>query len=291
MSTRSGEVATEVQDALIERARKVLEADDRIIACWLEGSFARGNADAWSDVDMHVVAADENAAAFLAGRKEIVERIAPVLALDDGPLPWGAHLIIATLKGPARLDLYIERESRLNDALRFEKARVLFDRKGVTSTLTLAEDFEPLVRKRLTDLMRTFFFGAMWPARLLGRREWGTLFTNAGIVVFQFMVPTMLIQDSPKHFYRPHFHNERYLSEPRRVTVNSLVAEVARCFIDIDKGDPSVAPIVAVYERLLEALWTEFRTACEKYGIEYMEAAELETRAYLHHELGMFADE
>jgi predicted nucleotidyltransferase len=279
------------QAALIERAREILQADERVIACWLEGSFARGNADAWSDVDLHIVVADEDAAALRAERKEVVGRIAPILALDDAPLPWGAHLLVVALKGPARLDLYIERESRLNDALRFETPRVLFDRNGVTSTLKLTEDIEPLVRKRLADLMRTFFFGAMWPGRLLGRREWGTLFTNAGTVIFQFMVPAMLIQDSPQHFYRPPFHNERFLSKPRRVTINSLVAEVARSFIDIDKGDPAVAPIVAVYERLLETVWTEFRAACEKYGIEYMEAAELETRAYLGRELGMFADE
>lgn len=289
--TRSDRVATEAQESLIERARKVLEADPRVIACWIEGSFARGNADAWSDVDLHAVVADDDAASFLAGRKELVERIERVLALDDAPLPWGTQLIVATLKGPARLDLYIERESRLNDALRFEKARVLFDRKGVTGTLRLTEQIEPLVRKRLTDLMRTFFFGAMWPARLLGRREWGTLYTNAGIVIYQFMVPTMLIEDSPEHFYRPQFHNERYLSEPRRVTVNGLVAQVARAFVDIDTGEPAVAPIVAVYERLLATLWTEFRAACEKYGVEYMEAAELETRSYLHRELGMFADD
>jgi len=288
---RSGGVTTEAQEGLIARAREVLKADERVIACWLEGSFARGNADAWSDVDMHVVVADDDAASFLTGRKEVVERIAPVLTLDDAPLPWGAHLIVVALKGPARLDLYIERESRLNDALRFETARILFDRKGVTGSLGLTSRIEPLVRKRLTDLMRTFFFGAMWPGRLLGRREWGTLFTNAGMVIFQFMVPAMLIQDSPEHFYRPPFHNERYLSEPRRVTVNSLVAEVARAFLDIDAGEPAAAPIVAAYERLLTTLWTEFRAACAKYGIEYMEAAELETRTYLRRELGMFADE
>jgi predicted nucleotidyltransferase len=291
VSTRSGKVATEAQDALIESARRVLESDDRVIACWLEGSFARGNADAWSDVDLHVVVADDDAASFLAGRREVLERIAPVLVLDDAPLPWGAHLVLATLKGPARLDLYVERESKLNDALRFETPRVLFDRKGIADTVRLTGEIEPLVRRRLKDLMRTFFFGAMWPGRLLGRREWGTLFTNAGTVIFQFMVPAMLIQDSPEHFYRPPFHNERFLSARRRETVNSLVAQVARAFSDIDKGEPAVAPIVAVYERMLATLWTEFRAASEKYGVEYMEAAELETRAYLRRELGMFASE
>jgi predicted nucleotidyltransferase len=289
--TRSGEVTTEAQESLIVRAREVLEADERVIACWLEGSFARGNADEWSDVDMHILVADDDTAAFLTGRKEVVERISPVLALNDAPLPWGTHLIVAALEGPARLDLYIERESRLNDAFRSEAPRVLFDRKGVTGTVKLTGEIEPLVRRRLKDLTRTFFFGAMWPGRLLGRREWGTLFTNAGTVIFQFMVPAMLIQDSPQHFYRPPFHNERYLSETRRATVNSLVAEVARAFVDIDRGEPAVEPIVAVYERLLATLWLEFRAACEKYAVEYMESAELETRAYLRRELGMFADE
>jgi predicted nucleotidyltransferase len=287
----SSESTTETQENLIARAREVLEADERVIASWLEGSFARGSADAWSDVDMHVAMADDDADSFLAGRKELVQRIAPILALDDAPLPWGAHLVVLLLEGPARLDLYIERESRLSGAVRFETPRVLFDRKGVTGSLTLTGTIEPLVRMRLRDLMRTFSFGAMWPARLLGRRELGTLLTNAGIVIHQFMVPAMLIQDSPEHFYRPHFHNERFLSEARLVTANSLVAEVARAFVDLDKGEPPVAPILAAYERLLTTLWGEFRAACEKYGVEYMEAAELETRAYLHRELGMFADE
>jgi predicted nucleotidyltransferase len=85
----SGELTTETQEALIARTREVLKADKRVIACWLEGSSARGNADAWSDVDMHVVVADDDAASFLTGRKEVVERIATVLALDDVPLPWG----------------------------------------------------------------------------------------------------------------------------------------------------------------------------------------------------------
>jgi hypothetical protein len=143
---------------------------------------------------------------------------------------------------------------------------------------------------RLTDLMRTFFFGLMWPGRLLGRCEWGTLFANAGTVIFQFLVPAMLIQDSPEQFYRPIFHNERYLSEARRETVNSLVAETARAFTHIDTGEPAVAPIVALYERLLSTIWTEFRAACEKYGVEYMQSAEVETRAYLRRELGMFAE-
>ncbi len=36
-------------DVLIERWRQVLEADERVAACWLEGSFAEGVADAFSE--------------------------------------------------------------------------------------------------------------------------------------------------------------------------------------------------------------------------------------------------
>ena len=111
------------------------------------------------------------------------------------------------------------------------------------------------------------------------------------IVIYQFLVPALLIQDSPEHFFRPHFHNERQLSIARRLQVNGLVAAVGRAFEGIDRGELSREAVTSVYEVLLTTVWREFRTACAKHGVEYPEAAEQEIRAYHRRELGMFVGE
>jgi len=40
--------------------REACQAHDAIIAAWVEGSLARGEADAWSDIDLHLEVTDES---------------------------------------------------------------------------------------------------------------------------------------------------------------------------------------------------------------------------------------
>jgi predicted nucleotidyltransferase len=49
---------TPAQQSLIDSIMRVLTADPRIESAWLSGSFGRGEADDWSDVDVTVVAAE-----------------------------------------------------------------------------------------------------------------------------------------------------------------------------------------------------------------------------------------
>ena len=52
------------RDELLARIAQELEADDRVLAAWLAGSFGRGVADAWSDLDLHIAVADDAFTAF-----------------------------------------------------------------------------------------------------------------------------------------------------------------------------------------------------------------------------------
>jgi predicted nucleotidyltransferase len=67
------------QRELIRRAGDVLEKDARVLAAWLAGSFGRGDADAFSDVDLLVVVGDDERPGFLDEWESIVERIAPTV--------------------------------------------------------------------------------------------------------------------------------------------------------------------------------------------------------------------
>lgn len=52
------------QPRMKESALEVLRADSRVLAVWLAGSLATGQADPWSDLDLHICVADEAIDAF-----------------------------------------------------------------------------------------------------------------------------------------------------------------------------------------------------------------------------------
>ncbi len=278
---------TRAQDTLIARASEVLADDPKIRAAWLEGSFASGGADPWSDVDLHIAVRDEDWENVFADRLALLGRISPVLGHGEATLPWGAHLVYANLAGPVRLDLYIEKLSGLGAALRKDQPRVLFDHGGVSSTMKLNWHPEVLARLRLTQLTQGYFFGAGWPVRLAGRGEWATQFANAVVIVNQFLIPAILLQEDDAQFFREAFHNERFLSPERRRQVNELMAQVRDAFAGIEGGSISGEAVAAAYEAVIGAIYREMRAACEKFGVAYPEEAEREMREYYRRELGI----
>ena len=67
------------QRVIIERATAVLHTDSRVLAAWLAGSYARGNADVYSDVDIHCVVTDDSADWFREHWAQTAGDIMPVL--------------------------------------------------------------------------------------------------------------------------------------------------------------------------------------------------------------------
>lgn len=71
------------RDALLEQIRNVLEADARVMAAWLSGSFGRGEEDEWSDLDLHLAIADEHLAEFLEQRAGLYPRVGQRILIQD----------------------------------------------------------------------------------------------------------------------------------------------------------------------------------------------------------------
>ena len=279
--------STAEQERVIDQARQVLEADPRVAACWLEGSFAAGTADAWSDVDMHVAVADEHFDGFFGERLATLNRIRTVLAYGENALPGGAHLVYTTMAGPVRFDLYIERLGNLERTVRPGAVRILFEREPVGSRLRSTADLDAQIRSWLEGLVRSLFFGAMWPVRLWGRQEWGSLLMNSFVITYQFLAPAMLAQDDPPNYYRPFFHNEQRLTPARRREINELLEEALAAFQGIGAGEVDPHRVARLCERQLTLIFRELRAACAMYGVPYPETAEQEMRRYYHRELGI----
>jgi hypothetical protein len=275
-------------EALVDRALEAFEPDPRVLALWLEGSVARGTDDAASDLDLHLAIADAAYEGF-GTAPEVVGRLGRPLGYLGTALP-GQRILPATIeggKGPVRVDLYLEQRSRLATSPRMPDRRMLFDRDGVDADLSRAPAFAFNARAELENLMRGYWFGAMWPARFTLREDWGGMLMNATAVVYQFIVPAWLIADGSSEFYREAFARARFLSPERRAAIDTLMGHALEAFAGIEHGTPDRAQLARFHERFLETVWRAFREACATCGADYDAFAEQQYRDYYAREMGV----
>lgn len=119
------------QTDLIARVTRLAEADERIRALLLSGSFGKGDADAWSDIDLVAVVSPEDHTAFAAGARdwlggaaELVHWYAP-----HPPLP----LFGAVTADYDRLDLTVTTPGMILGAQ--STLKPLVDRDGIHAAL------------------------------------------------------------------------------------------------------------------------------------------------------------
>jgi len=103
------------------------QADRRVVAAFLGGSYATGAADAHSDLDLGLIAADAAYEDFLAGRAAFVRQLGEPLLLEDFERPNAVFFILAD---GAEAELAIGRESEFAD-IHGGPYRVLLDKKGI----------------------------------------------------------------------------------------------------------------------------------------------------------------
>ncbi|MGD9893789.1 MAG: nucleotidyltransferase domain-containing protein [Dehalococcoidia bacterium] len=159
------------RDELLHRIVEQLQGDSRVAAAWLSGSFGRGEADAWSDLDLHVAVADKQFEAFFRERHRLYEAVGHTILIQPEMLQSdsqaGARFQLVIFTGPVEVDWNI---GPLGPAARPAASVILFDRIGVPirqlPPLTLEER-----RTRMHD--RLVFFWAMAPiaVKYVGRGD------------------------------------------------------------------------------------------------------------------------
>jgi predicted nucleotidyltransferase len=92
---------TPAQKSLIDSITRVLSADTRIESAWLSGSFGRGEADEWSDVDVTVVASDRTFDQTVGTYANDLSAIANVVYMNV----ISGRIVNAVTDGWARFDL------------------------------------------------------------------------------------------------------------------------------------------------------------------------------------------
>jgi predicted nucleotidyltransferase len=111
---------------IVERFVAACQADERVVAAFLVGSYARGTADAYSDLDLRLVIADEAYQDFVAGRAAFGRSLGAPAFLEDFDFPDYVFLIFPD---GAEVELALSRESAIGHIFD-QPYRVLLDRKG-----------------------------------------------------------------------------------------------------------------------------------------------------------------
>jgi predicted nucleotidyltransferase len=147
------EAVTAAGQPLLSRLVELLRAEPLVLAAWLYGSHGRGEADAYSDLDVWVVA--EDVAGLLARWPELAERLGPLALLEPIRGMTGFRHVLPDW---SCLDVWISPRAAVQgrDA---GAVRLLFDRAGVERELpAAAPSVEPDVDKAVgltTDFLRT----------------------------------------------------------------------------------------------------------------------------------------
>jgi hypothetical protein len=98
------------RDDLVDRIREVTEPDEAVTAVILCGSLGRGDADAWSDIDVVVFVDDERLPSVVADRLGMPNVIAPALYVLDSPwnAPPGGAQLNALYRLPSGCPIYVD---------------------------------------------------------------------------------------------------------------------------------------------------------------------------------------
>lgn len=133
------------QETLTQKALRVLQADQRIVAAWLFGSVGRRTSDVFSDLDLWVIVRDESIEILSAERQSYAAQLdRPALLLESPQnAPEGGAYLMALYPGQAgvhQVDWYWQRQA---NASLPRHAVLLFDRVGIPQD-TRKEQLDPV---------------------------------------------------------------------------------------------------------------------------------------------------
>src|SRR5207244_2907228 len=153
----------------------ILSSHARFRARWLEGSLADGSADPYSDIDLYLCVDEKAWDEVWRARRDVIERIAPILAALD---IMGVFGIACLIEGPMKLDVFFEREGRLASHERVA-VKWLWGPDELRQQLKVGAGLgDAVVKHALETSVLGFLQGATWPVRMLARGQTDTFLFN-----------------------------------------------------------------------------------------------------------------
>ena len=127
------------------------QADERVVAAFLGGSYARDADDAYFDLDLYLITANEAYEDFFAGRKAFIRQLGEPVFLEDFH-GGDADFVFFTFHDGIEVELGLGRESHFHH-IHSGPYRVLLDKKGILAGAVFP-GYEPTQAEQIETLRR-----------------------------------------------------------------------------------------------------------------------------------------
>jgi len=164
------------QAELINKLAALFSADERLLACWLIGSFAAGTTDEYSDIDMALAVDDEQFHHAFQHARNLACGAGKCLVAWDSPKDVNGAGFTAFYSDCNFLDVKVYRASRLEHLDMRDPVRILFDRGDLIHPSEHSSSQDDNLGPPLSDQVRwkmVFFWICVYSSvRFLMRREY-----------------------------------------------------------------------------------------------------------------------
>ncbi len=127
------------------------QVDERVVAAFIGGSYARGTTDIYSDLDFGLIITDKAYDDFLAGREAFIRLLDEPVFLEDY-YGDGADFVFSIFSDGTEVELALGRESHFNH-IYVGPYRVLLDKKGILAGVVFSWQ-EPTQAEQIETLRR-----------------------------------------------------------------------------------------------------------------------------------------
>ncbi len=260
---------TDDQQALLDQLTTVLAADARIRSVWLSGSFGRGQGDAWSDIDLTVVADEADLPACLDDYQGAAPGLPEVVLAR---VVYG-RLVTAITPDWRRFDLAFTTPPELARQDGASLRPLLGDTSEAPPSHPPAADTG--ARQRLGDMVTEFIRVLGLAPVVIGRGEW--LVAQEGHELLRKMlVDLMLEENGVLRSARGAKRLNGYLEAEQRAELEALSRPTAER-----------EALVAANSQVARLFLPRAKALAGELGVEWPAAFEAATREHLRRALGL----
>lgn len=269
--------ASPQQQAFIDAIGSAVSSDTRFEALFLGGSFGRGSADAYSDLDFIGLVDTDSRDSAAAAWQEIVEAISPVVFWNR--LDRGGPLLNAITEDWLRIDIHILTPAAFLDRVPASGASratlvPIVDRHGIFETLPANPGKSAPDAKQVEYLIREFIRVLGLIVVGMGRDERVLGVTGAGLL--RDLLTRLMIEETRS----PERGGALHLS---RVITDGQMAELEA----LPYPGPTRSEVLEAHSALAKSFFPRARRLAAELGLPWPDAFEDATRKHLQRAFGV----
>ncbi|MBA3944817.1 MAG: aminoglycoside 6-adenylyltransferase [Herpetosiphonaceae bacterium] len=260
-----------MQQEYIQALIAQTEPDGRIKAAWLAGSFGRGNADRYSDLDIHLLLDESDLHDFKASVEAWLSRIRPLVLFN---LLFNDTMVNALTEDGLRLDVWLHGEKLVS--VDPAKTQILFQTGNVVQYEHVAEPRDPsTVAKVLLRQTKEFWRCISLLPPVVGRKELIVAF--AGLTVETNILTDVLISGYGIARESGVKRLNVFLPDDIRQSIEDALSMQDLSQVSLAEAQMKLARIMEEHGRIIAA----------KHSYPYPDELEAAVLGYVHKELAL----